>query len=70
MTPVYNASYSPELNPIEAVFSVVKNTVKRHKLNRQLNGNPVDMHKLVLAAMQQITPALVQSCIGRSDRLR
>ena len=35
--PVYNLSYSPELNPIESVFSRVKAIFKRQRLNFLVN---------------------------------
>ena len=31
--PIYNVGYSPEFNPIESVFSQVKRTYNRERLN-------------------------------------
>ena len=30
--PIYNASYSPDFNPIEGVFSIVKSKIKKWRL--------------------------------------
>ena len=38
MDPIFNASYYPDGNPIELVFSQVKNIYKRLKLNEFING--------------------------------
>ena len=44
ITPVYNVGYSPELNPIEAVFSKVKAVFSRARLNNLVNN----IHLLIL----------------------
>ena len=38
MDAIFNASYYPDGNPIELVFSQVKNIYKRLKLNEFING--------------------------------
>lgn len=35
--PIFNVGYSPELNPIEAVFSKVKRTYNKQRLNCLVN---------------------------------
>jgi len=37
IVPVYNVGYSPEFNPIEAVFSKVKALYNRQRLNSLIN---------------------------------
>jgi transposase len=37
ITPVFNVSYSPEFNPIEAVFSKVKSIYNQKRLNCLVN---------------------------------
>ena len=34
---IWNVPYSPDLNPIEACFSKIKNYYKRQKLNKLMN---------------------------------
>lgn len=63
---VLNVSYSPQYNPIEAVFSVVKNQIRREKLNRQLNDKPLDMETLVKHEFSKVTRDLVANCAKRS----
>lgn len=36
---IFNVPYSPQFNPIERSFSVVKNHYKRARLNAMRNGN-------------------------------
>ena len=43
MKVVFNASYSPDLNPIEGVFTVVKNTIKKEKLAHIVSGRQIDI---------------------------
>jgi transposase len=37
---IFNVPYSPQFNPIERGFSVVKNHYKRARLNAMRNGKP------------------------------
>ena len=37
ITPVFNVAYSPEFNPIEAVFSKVKSIFSQKRLNCLVN---------------------------------
>ena len=37
IVPIYNVGYSPEFNPIESVFSQVKRTFCRDRLNKLVN---------------------------------
>ena len=47
ITPIFNVSYSPELNPIETVFSFVKQTFKQIRLNKLANDEPFDMDMVI-----------------------
>ena len=42
ITPIFNAAYSHEMNPIELVFSKVKHLFKKEKLYRIMNKMKVD----------------------------
>ena len=48
--PIYNVSYSPELNPIEAVFSKVKAIFNRQRLNHLVNKTDFDADKAIRRA--------------------
>ena len=48
--PIYNVSYSPELNPIEAVFSKVKAIFNRQRLNHLVNKTDFDAVKAIRRA--------------------
>ena len=43
--PIFNAAYSPELNPIEAVFSKVKFNYNRERLNCLVNETFFDPYE-------------------------
>ena len=44
---MFNAPYSPELNPIESVFSITKQAFKKEKLSRIINQKRESNEKLV-----------------------
>ena len=48
--PIYNVSYSTELNPIEAVFSKVKAIFNRQRLNHLVNKTDFDADKAIRRA--------------------
>lgn len=40
---IFNVSYSPWFNPIEATFSIVKHAYKKDKLSTLVNGRNFNM---------------------------
>ena len=64
--PIYNVAYSPEYNPIESVFSQVKRTYNRERLNKLANGGLFDQTEGIRLAFKQITKQLVAACIKKS----
>ena len=42
ITPIFNVPYSPEYNPIEVVFSLLKRTFKQIRLGRFAMGERLD----------------------------
>lgn len=60
ITPLYIPPYSPDFNPIENVFSVVKNTI------RKLISDKCAVVKAVSTAFSQISAEVVRSCFKRS----
>ena len=67
--PIFNVSYSPEFNPIEACFSQVKRHFCRERLSVLANNGDFEDNKAIRAAFLKVTPALVASCWRRSVSL-
>ena len=44
---VFNLPYSPDYNPIETYFSLLKNLFKRMKLNYIANGKEIDIPDMI-----------------------
>ena len=66
ITPIYNISYSPDFNCIEAVFAQVKRKFNKARLNHLVQEKEFDMFANIKKAFQVITPQLVQACEKRS----
>ena len=64
--PVYNVSYSPELNPIEAVFAKVKALFNRQRLNNLVNKVGFNMDREIEAAFRAVTPEHCRACVRKS----
>ena len=64
--PIFNISYSPELNCIETCFSFVKQAFKRMRLNDLANDRPFDMEATIRQSFGILTPDLVDACAKRS----
>ena len=67
--PIFNVSYSPELNPIESCFSQVKRKFKSQRLWALINGQEFDMDEEIDDAFEVITPGMVANCAKRSYKL-
>ena len=69
ITPVYNVGYSPELNPIEAIFSKVKAVFCRERLNNLVNKTGFNFERTITAAFRAITPEHCAACVRKSRHL-
>ena len=69
ITPVYNVGYSPELNPIEAVFSKVKAVFSRARLNNLVNKTGFNFDRAITAAFGSITPEHCAACVRKSRHI-
>ena len=47
MVPIFNETYSPDYNPIETIFSQVKQRFKEQRLNKLANGKIVNESELI-----------------------
>ena len=66
---LYNIPYSPDTNPIEACFSVVKSHFKRSRLGCLVNGRPFNFPPHMKTCIKKITPQLVENCERHSMRI-
>lgn len=66
---IFNVSYSPQFNPIEAVFSKVKIVFNRRRLNSLVNKQGWNMDEEVRYAFRQITVEHCASCVRKSFHL-
>jgi len=66
MQPSWNVSYSPEFNPIEAVFSKVKREFNSQRLNNLVNKKGFNIDKAIEAAFRMITADHCASCVRKS----
>ena len=64
--PIYNVAYSPEFNPIEAVFSKVKRQFSCQRLHNLVTKICFNMDKEVEAAFNRIKPAHCAACARKS----
>ena len=66
ITPIYNVAYSPEFNPIEAVFSKVKRQFSCQRLHNLVTKIGFNMDTEIEAAFKAITPAHCTACARKS----
>ena len=52
---IFNVAWSPQYNPIEGCFSVVKNHFKRARLNALSQGRPFIFQRAINEAFKQLT---------------
>ena len=64
--PIYNVGYSPEFNPIEAVFSKVKRQFSCQRLHNLVTKIGFNMDTEIEAAFRAITPAHCAACARKS----
>ena len=69
ITPLYNVAYSPEFNPIEAVFSKVKRQFSSQRLHNLVTKIGFNMDKEIEAAFKTITAEHCAACVRKSRHL-
>ena len=60
---VWAPIYSPELNPIEMVFSQLKDRVKKARLKAMVNGQRPSYDILVQNAVNEIGIEIINNCV-------
>lgn len=64
--PILNASYSPEFNPIESVFAIVKNQIKKERLRKFFQKKEEDLEEMTRTEFKKITVEKCQNFIKHS----
>ena len=64
--PIYNVAYSPEFNPIEAVFSKVKRQFSCQRLHNLVTKIGFNMDTEIETAFRTIKPAHCAACARKS----
>ena len=67
--PVYNVSYSPQFNPIEAVFSKLKAHFSRQRLHNLVNKLGFNADRQIKTALTKITQRHCAACARKSFHL-
>ena len=66
---ILNVGYSPQFNPIEAVFSKVKSIFNRARLNALVRKVEFKMDLEITLAFKRVTNAHCASCCRKSHHL-
>ena len=69
ITPVYNVAYSPEFNPIEAIFSKVKRIFNTKRLNCLVNKIGFNADITISFAFRTVSRDHCASCVRKSRHL-
>ena len=69
ITPVFNISYSPDFNAIEATFAQVKRVFNKERTSFLVQEKEFDMIANIKKAFKVITPQLAQACAESSERM-
>ena len=67
--PVFNVGYSPEFNPIEAVFSKVKARFNSKRLHHLVNKTGFNADREIKAAFKKIKAEHCAACVRKSRHL-
>ena len=66
IVPIWNVSYSPEFNPIEAVFSKVKAIFNRRRLNNLVRKLPFNTDETIKVAFSAVSKDHCAACVRKS----
>ena len=66
IVPIWNVSYSPEFNPIEAVFSKVKAIFNRRRLNYLVRKLPFNTEETIKVAFSAVSKDHCAACVRKS----
>ena len=66
---VFSPPYSPDLNPIEAVFSIAKRELKKRRLRAVLHGEYFNTKMEIKRAFESIEMEKIANCISHVEEL-
>ena len=69
ITPIYNVGYSPEFNPIEAVFSRVKAFFNQRRLKCLVNKTDFNSDEIIRLAFKRVPKDHCAACVRKSRHL-
>ena len=67
--PIFNVGYSPEFNPIESVFSIVKRHFKSSRLQCIVNQRSFDFEQTIRNSFLKVTASNCRACVKKSEKL-
>ena len=62
---IFNASYSPDLNPIEGVIGITKNCIKRERLKALVKGHDAEIEELIESSFHKVKKGVIRNLIKR-----
>jgi transposase len=69
ITPIWNVAYSPEFNPIESAFSIVKRHFCKNRLNDIVNRRGFNFERTIEAAFREVSVAHCRAFARKSRYL-
>ena len=66
---VFNIAYQCDLNPIELVFSKVKQKFKTQRAESLVRGKRPNIHTLITRSVKCLVKEEIQNCIEHASRL-
>ena len=69
ITPIFNVAYSPEFNPIEAVFSKAKSIFNSKRLNCLVNKIGFNADRTIYYSFKNVTMDHCAACARKSRHL-
>ena len=67
--PIFNVGYSPEFNPIESAFSIVKFHFCKSRLNDIVNRRGFNFERTIEASFKEVTVAHCRAFVRKSAAL-
>ena len=65
---IFNLAYSPQFNAVEGCFSKVKQSFKKHRLQKMAHGLRPNLHTLIQRAVKSLTKKDIKNFIAHSER--
>ena len=66
---IFSCAYSPEMNPIEFVFSKIKHRFRQLRAKKIIEGTGPKVEEMIQSAVEAVTLQDVQNCIGHVNKM-